>query len=281
MRRAGWDADAIGTDDAGDERLAKEAGDNALDIAIAVGGDGTVARVAHVVTGTATTLAIVPAGTADLVAQNLGIPRRAGSAIDVVLHGRSRRVDVGRALSTAGAGTFIIACGVGFDALVMRRTPATLKRHLGQAAYFLTAAALAGQIRNRPVVLTVDGIRHELEAADVLIANLGRMLPGVEPRRPIVPDDGLLDVLAVSANGPREGLRGAWEALRDAAGDPDDGRGPSARRIRQVWRARGTTIDVATPDPTWVELDGDPVGPTPVSISALPGALSVRVPRVR
>ena len=114
----------------------------------------------------------------------------------------------------AATRTFAIACGVGFDAHVMRRTPAALKRRWGQPAYFMTAVALSGEIRNVPMTITVDGVSRDLEAAEVLIANMGQVMQGIRPRRDILLDDGQLDLVVVQASGPFEGLLAVWEAFR-------------------------------------------------------------------
>ena len=160
-------------------------------------------------------LGIVPAGTGNLLAAALGIPRRAEQAIAALPSARARPIDVGRA-SVGPAGEnltpFIVAAGVGFDARVMAATTDRRKRSLGIVAYFATATAVALRMRPFEVRLVVDGVAHEFDALAVLVANAGELVPGLlRPRLPLVPDDGLLDILVARGRGPAGGARAALE----------------------------------------------------------------------
>jgi diacylglycerol kinase (ATP) len=269
---AGWLVDEVPVGDGtGLEAIGAEAIRTGADAVVAIGGDGTAALLAHELAGTPVALGIVPAGTGNVIARNLGIPRSPTEAARVVVGGGRRQIDLGR-LSTANHGrrTFAIACGVGFDAHVMRRTPVALKRRWGQPAYFMTAMALSGEIRNMPMTITADGVVREVEAAEVLVANMGQVMRGVEPRREIRHDDGWLDLVVVQASGRVRGLLAAWEAFRYA--------GPGDRPGGRVLRIRATEVRIEAPASLPVEVDGDPVGRTPISVSLLPAALSVYVP---
>jgi diacylglycerol kinase family enzyme len=96
------------------------------------------------------------------------------------------------------------------------------------------------------------------------------MMAGVSPRRPVLPDDGLLEVIVVRASGPIPALPAAWEALRQTdLGDSSRG---------HAFRAQAREGRIATAQPRLVEIDGNVVGRTPVDVSILPAALSVIVP---
>ena len=254
---AGWIVEeaAVG-DGARLETIGADAVRAGVDVVVAIGGDGTVAALAHALAGTDVALGVVPAGTGNVVARNLGIPRAPVEAARLIARGRRRRIDLGRISTPLGeTRTFAIACGVGFDAHVMRRTPAALKRRWGQPAYFMTSVALSGEIRNVPMTITADGVSRDLEAAEVLIANMGQVMQGIRPRRDIVLDDGQLDIVVVQASGPFEGLMAAWEAFRHPG--PEDRPGGRV----QWMRATEARIEAAAPLP--VEADGDPAGRTP------------------
>ncbi len=117
--------------------------------------------------------------------------------------------------------SFVVACGTGFDARLIEATSREAKRRYGVAAYFIAASRLLGHLAPQPTVLTVDGVRSELESVVVLVANCGEAIPGrLRPRLPIEPDDGLLHVFVLPMGGVLGGIRGAMELMvSEAAGD--------------------------------------------------------------
>jgi undecaprenyl-diphosphatase len=269
---AGWTVERVGVGDGARlEAIGTDAVMAGVDVVVAVGGDGTVAALAHALAGTEVALGIVPAGTGNVVSRNLGVPRTPVDAARLIVAGHRRRIDLGRMAGPTGeARTFVIACGVGFDAHVMRRTPPELKRRLGQPAYFLSAAALAAEIRNVDMRITADGVVHDVQAAEVLVTNMGQAMRGIRPRREIRIDDGRLDLVVVRASSPLEGLSALWEAFRHPG--PEDVPGGRVRWLR-IEEAR-IEAQIAQP----VEADGDPAGRTPIAVTVAPGALSVCVP---
>lgn len=240
------------------------------DVVVVVGGDGAVLRVAPALAKTKVSLGIVPAGTGNLLATNLGIPRDAPAAVRTILGGSKRTIDLGRAVVEGKTYDFSIACGIGFDADVMDGTDSGQKRRWGKLAYLASAVARTGDIESVEHEITIDGVRTVTEAAQVLVANFGRMALGIRPRRSILPDDGRLDVIVVRASGPIGGLLAGWEALRQK----DLGESPQGHALR----ARAREVCVNASPPRRVEVDGSVVGRTPVAISILPAALTVIVP---
>ena len=252
-------------------RLARRAARSGCDVVVAVGGDGAVVRVASSLARTETALAIVPTGTGNLLAGNLGIPHDRQSAIRTVLTGRRRRIDFGRVSSGGKDRGFAVACGIGFDAGVMGATSPAEKLRWGKLAYIANAIDRSGTLRNARHEITLDGVRTTMDAAQVFVANFGRMLPVVAPRRRIRGDDGFLDVLAIRAAGPLPGLLAGWEALTQTdLGESDGGR---------VFRARAKEVTIDSQPRRLVEADGSVVGRTPVSVSVRRAALTVIVPR--
>jgi diacylglycerol kinase family enzyme len=202
---------------------------------------------------------------------NLGIPKDAKEATDVILSGRVRRVDMGRVETEGKTVDFAVAAGVGFDAEVIDETDAKQKLQWGKIAYLANVFGQVGEIKNVEHAITLDGSTEVMEATQVFIANFGKMLPIVQPRRKIRPDDGYLDVIVVRASGPLPGLMASWEALRqDDLGSTSSGR---------VFRARARKIRIETKPVRLVEADGSSVGRTPLVATVLPKALRVIVPR--
>lgn len=271
LGQAGWEVDSAVVDRKSDVgRQTRRAVEEHADVVVAVGGDGTVHRVVTVIAETAVALGIIPAGTGNLLAGNLGIPRNHDKAVQVLIADARRQIDVGRAVVDGETYHFTLACGVGFDADVMHFTNAGHKRRWGKLAYLTTAVRVGTRVRNTPMTVTIDGQVVSTEAAQVMLANFGRVMAGVSPKRPVSADDGLLDVLIVSASGPREGIPAAWAALRQAElGSAGRGR---------VLRTQAKEVTVIASQELRVEVDGSVVGHTPVSASIVPAALTVVVP---
>jgi diacylglycerol kinase family enzyme len=216
-------------------------------------------------------LGIIPMGTGNLLAGNLAIPKGVDDAVKVLVDGGRRRIDLGR-LTVRGKRTmFAVACGVGFDADVMESTDPEEKEHLGKLAYVVSAIRRQGQVHDVTYEVTLDGVHQSMDATQVLIANFGGMGAGVKARLEVEPDDGLLDVMVISASGPLGGLLAGWEALRqDEPGESPEG---------HVFRTRVRKIRVSTATSRLVETDGSVAGRTPIRVSVRPAALTVIVPR--
>ena len=271
LERAGWKVDSAVVDQKSDLRhYARRAVKRDCHVVVVVGGDGAVNEVATALTGTPVALGIIPTGTGNLLAGNLRLPRRLDRAAQTVISGMCRRIDVGRATVGGKSYNFTVACGIGFDADVMDSTATRSKRRWGKLAYFASAIAASGRIRNVTHEITLDGVTMETEAAQIFVANFGKMMAGLSPRRPVLPDDGLLEVIVVRASGPIPALPAAWEAFRQTdLGDSSGGR---------VFRAQARKVRISTAQPRLVEIDGNIVGHTPVEASIVAAALTVIVP---
>jgi diacylglycerol kinase family enzyme len=250
-------------------RATSRAVDAGVELVVAVGGDGTVQQVAGSVAGTTVPLAIVPTGTGNLLAGNLGIGRKPEIAVQTALRGRPRRIDVGRYALGRKRRIFTVACGVGFDADVMDRTDSAGKSRWGKFAYLASAFLESGKIRNVRHEITIDGVAGTMDAAQVIVANFGRA-SGLRVRG-VKSDDGLLDVFVIRASGPLPALLAGWEAISDTRlGDHDGGR---------VLRAKARKVRIETRPRRRVETDGSVVGRTPVTLSIRKQALTLMVPR--
>ena len=234
------------------------------------GGDGTVRAVAEALTGTGVALAVVPQGTGNLLARNLGLPLAVDAALDAVVDGTDRRVDVGRLTGPGDDGTvFAIMAGAGFDAAMMREAPEGLKAAVGWPAY-IVGGARGLRRQHARVVLRVDGgepVRARVRT--VLVGNLGKLQGGLELLPDARPDDGLLDVALVAPRGPLDWARLLWRGLT--------GRHVRDHRLR-TWQAREVDVRLLRPQPR--QVDGDLVADGDRLVATVePGALVVRVPR--
>jgi diacylglycerol kinase (ATP) len=167
------------------------------------GGDGMVQRCIDALDGADVPLAIVPAGTANLFATNLGIPENIEQAVNVGLHGRRRRIDIGR----MNGERFAVMAGAGFDAQMIREADAGLKDRIGRVAYVWTGV---NQLGRKPfeAKIEVDGTTwFEGKASSVLLGNVGRLFAGVEAFEDARPDDGLLELGVVTADSALEWAR--------------------------------------------------------------------------
>jgi diacylglycerol kinase family enzyme len=249
---------------------------------VAIGGDGTVRETAGAVAGTATELAVVPAGTGNLLASTLGIPRDRRSAVGTIRSGTIRAIDLGRArwavgssptTATTGTSPFVVAAGAGLDARFVRAATRAAKRRFGIGAYLGAALAQVGDLSPRPTRLVLDGEVVETESIVVLVANAGEIIPGLlGPRLPLRPDDGWLHVF-VLRGGIVGSLVGAIELLVGAT------EGPTATRSGMRRLARSVTVEVDVEPPEPIQVDGDVVGAGSLWATIEPAAVRVVVPR--
>ena len=234
-------------------------------------GTGPCSRSPRRIAGSKTALGIIPLGTGNLLAGNLKVPKKPSKAVKTILGRRVRRIDVGRIEVDGTKRCFTVACGIGYDAEVMDATTPPQKLRWGKLAYLANAVGRADELHLVKHVLTIDGTRMETEASQVFVANQGRMLPIVAPRRRIRPDDGKLDVILVRASGAIPALLAGWDAVvQEDLGETDGGR---------VFRTQARKVEIETEPGRLVEVDGSVIGKTPVSIKVDAKALTVLVPR--
>ncbi|MCI0688505.1 MAG: diacylglycerol kinase family lipid kinase [Sporichthyaceae bacterium] len=233
-------------------------------LVIACGGDGTVRACADALAGTTVALGIVPVGTGNLLARNLGLPMEPGAAVEVALHGRERRIDLG----VVEGQRFAVMAGIGFDAAMVAGTSERLKSGMGWPAYLLSGAKhLFGDIM-RVTVRIDDGPELQRRARLVLVGNVGRITGGIPLLPDAAPDDGLLDVVILT---PRTLV--GWVHVA--------GRVLTRRRgtSRPVERHRGKRVEVRADKPQPRELDGDNIPDAVDFVAEIePATLTVRVP---
>jgi diacylglycerol kinase (ATP) len=235
------------------------------DLVFVWGGDGTVQRCLDTAAGSETALAIVPAGTANLLATNLQIPQDIERAVAIGLHGDRRKFDVGR----FNGERFGVMAGAGFDASMIQGADGSLKDRVGRAAYVWTGSR---SLRAKPfqAKIAIDGTSwYEGKASCILIGNVGRLFGGIEVFKGARPDDGRLEIGVVTAQGVVEWAR---TLARTAAGNPE--RSPFVR----VTSARG--IDVKLDRKVLYEVDGgDRKRVKSFKVKVEPEAVTICVPK--
>ena len=228
------------------------------------GGDGTVQRSIDVLAGTDIPMAVLPAGTANLFATNLGIPSDLTKAVEVGLGGKRRHLDVGR----INGERFGVMAGVGADAMMIKSADRGLKDKLGRSAYVLTGARALSDAQFK-VRVSVDGrSMYKGRAGCVLVGNVGKLFGGIQAFDDAEPDDGQLDVGVVTATTAMQ-----WSRLlaRASVGRTD--------RSKYVRMDSGARIDIRIKPKLPYELDGGDRPPTKVlKVRVEPKALTVCVP---
>jgi diacylglycerol kinase (ATP) len=236
-----------------------------VDLLIVWGGDGMVQRCVDASAGTDVPLAVVPAGTANLFATNLGIPQDIEQAVAIGLRGERRKLDAGRFKGEH----FAVMAGVGFDAAMIREADGTLKERLGRAAYVVTGSK---NLRAKPfkTKIAVDGVPwYAGDATCILIGNVGHLFGGVDVFEDASPDDGRLEIGVVHADGVTDWIR---TLARTAAGH--------AERSPLVQSTSAKSVKVKLNRKVLYELDGgDREKVDRFAVKVRPKAVTVCVPK--
>ncbi len=252
------------------EELAREALERGFQRVLVAGGDGSVLEAVTALAGTDACLALLPVGTGNQLAANLGVPKSLKKMLEVAVDGSPRKIDVGM----LNGYPFTIIAGAGFDADVVR-PPSAIKRRIGYLAYVHAAIGAAFAPRASDLRINVDGVEHELRGIGVEVANM----PGLAAppfARPVdlvpdgKPDDGLLDVCVLAAESTFDFLSALAAIMTRRHG--------SSRGLR-FFRGREITVDADPPMP--VQIDGERLeATTPFTATVRPLALNVIVPRL-
>ncbi len=260
------------------------------DVVVACGGDGTVRTVATAVAGTDRALGVLPIGTANLFARNLGIPLDdLDEALRVVVSHGSQRVDMGHlALLDSDEPRqrhgFLLISGIGFDAVMIDSTNPKLKKAIGWMAYFVGAVRHLNARRHRGTIVVRKADGTIVQSANALfrtflIGNCGR-IPVVSLMPQADYADGLLDFALLDA---KAGLLG-WTGLANdmlyqtITGKP----GGSPLTINSdIEEIQGVEAELTLDEPALAEADGDVLGVTRhIRVGIDRQALLVRTPRV-
>jgi YegS/Rv2252/BmrU family lipid kinase len=234
---------------------------------VAVGGDGTVSGVVEGLDGSPAPVAVVPAGTGNLLARGLGLPLDPVAAARLIAGEHAiRTLDA----MCVGGRVFILNIGVGISSATVRDTTSADKRRFGRAAYVGTGLREAMGFRPCRFTVTVDGRVTRLRATEVTVANCDFIGDIPWPWAPeILPDDGKLDVCLVVVPTAGESIRSGLRAMRH--------RRKPVPNVRWLRARRSVRIEANRTLP--VQADGDLIGETPIEMTVLPRAFRVIVPR--
>ncbi|MDX6277256.1 MAG: hypothetical protein QOJ72_1384, partial [Nocardioidaceae bacterium] len=170
-----------------------------VDLIIAAGGDGTVRAVCEEVARTGVAVGILPHGTGNLLARNLGIPLNIRDALDVAFSGQDKAIDLGTYKTDSGTDTcFLVMAGLGMDAAIMTGVDDKLKAKVGWLAYFVSGVKAARYPAMKVQISVDDGEFKKFRARTVVVGNVGFLQGGI----PLLPDaqidDGTLDVVVLA-----------------------------------------------------------------------------------
>jgi YegS/Rv2252/BmrU family lipid kinase len=243
---------------------ARRAAGKGYDLVAAYGGDGTVSEVASALAEGGPPMLLLPGGTGNALADELGIPSGLAEAAALAAVGTPtiRRVDLGR----VGSRSFILRATMGVEVAMVKAATREMKDRYGWLAYVFAGLQA---IQDAPVstfTIAVDGHTHGCDGVAALVANSAAT--GVAGTR-IAPDvdvsDGALDVFVVQA----ADLPGVLGSAKDTA---------LGQQPRLMSRWRGAEIHIEASPAQAVLSDGEKAGRTPIDVTVVPGAVGVVVP---
>ncbi len=272
LRQCSWSVEIIQTARGGDAtRLAREAATEKLDVLIAVGGDGTVNEVANGLVGSATALGVLPSGTANVWAKEMGLPLSdLEAAARRLTDAEIRAIDVGEVRGpTIEPRVFVLWSGVGLDALITSdiEPQREMKRRLGALMFWLVGIRDAWSYRGKRATLIVGDKRVRRRIILALAANtqLYGGIVRIAPNARV--DDGLLDFVVFKGTGF---WATAWHLIRVFFGahlrDPQV----------EIYSVPSVAVDGKN---LRVHVDAEPIGFAPVEVCVRPRALRVLVPK--
>jgi diacylglycerol kinase (ATP) len=248
-------------------RLAARAVEDGSDSVVARGGDGTVHEAIQGLAGRGARLLVWPAGTANVLARQLELPRAPRAAADILVRGRARRISLGLATSEATGERryFFMMAGVGLDASVVQHVRPRLKRRLGEAAFWYAGLGHLAHWRPKVFQVEVDGERLPATYAAVGKAPWYGGKLAITPRARL--DAADFEVCVINTHSRLRYLRLLGRAMRGGiaeAGAP----GVCFRRVTRV-RAEGDAL---------VQADGELIGALPMTFELVPEGVELLVP---
>jgi YegS/Rv2252/BmrU family lipid kinase len=246
------------------EILAREAVARGCSTIVPVGGDGTIYEVVNGMDLGKTTLGIVPSGTGNDLAKTLGIPENPLKALKIIHEGHKASIDCGQ----ANGRYFLNVASVGLDAEIVKETENIKKYIKGPSAYVAGVLKTLLYFRDKEVVIEIDGIEMKRQVMLVAIAN-GKYYGGgmkIAPQAKI--EDGYFDICIINRISKGKLLRLL----------PTIFSGEHVR-VEEVEMLRGKTVRIDGLEKLILNVDGDIIGESPVSMEICPSMIQVFVPR--
>ncbi len=253
-------------------KIARDAEIAGYDVIIGAGGDGTINEVLNGLSGNTTKLAILPWGTGNVFALEMGYPRALAAQCKIIIKGKSLKLDLG----LCGKRRFLLMCGAGFDAYSLRQIEGLdLKRRAGMFAYVLGGIRAFSRYHYPEIqVKLADGTEESCRYA--LISNTSRYGAFFSLSPQARPTDGLLDVFLYKEKGAFAMLRLVFRVLLSALGiQALSGPSPFLKKVA-LYRTTGLSLTSAKNVQT--QIDGDVAGLLPIDISVLPAAVECILP---
>ncbi|MGB3712914.1 MAG: diacylglycerol kinase family protein [Candidatus Promineifilaceae bacterium] len=261
-----WQLDVyetVGGESVGD--IVREAVESGVDRVFAAGGDGTVSQVVDGLALSSVPLGIIPTGTSNVVAQELGIPLNVEKACQL-LAGNPATMAIDA--MQVGDQFFILAVGTGIDAMVMESASRAGKRRFGPLAYAWTTLKVIIGMQPRRFTIIADGKAFQMKAAIVLLSNVGTLTRPLRWGPHIKPTDGRIDINIIRGKNILDYLLTAYDVL---PGGP--------RRIAHIRHLQASeSVKVFADQTLRVQGDGDLIGHTPLEALVIPAAVQVLVP---
>jgi len=242
--------------------LAREAAEHGAEKIVAAGGDGTLNAVVNgMASHTNVTLGLLPVGTMNVFAREIGLPMEVRRCWDVILANNTRKVDLG----VANGRFFLSNAGVGLDAQVVAETDKEFRKQIGPLSYVIKGLEIAS--RPAPEILVQAEGHEKIQATFVMIGN-GRFYGGpFEVFTGGTMNDGLLDVVLFKR-------MSQWDALRYLHGLLCG----KSQDLRDLVRLRAAKLSVDSVAAVPYEVDGELAGNTPVKFEVKQSALTVLIP---
>lgn len=243
---------------------------NPVDMIGVVGGDGTIMEVLPLlIEFPSIKLALIPYGTGNLLAVNLGIPKDFVSSLDVLFNGKARRID----LASINKQYFALIAGVGVVADIMENTPREHKKRFGVLAYLFNGIQTIFQAKRSRFTVTTENATYKAKGVAVIVSNAASILGPCLPLTPDAePDDGLLDVCIIKSRSNRDYLTTVMEILHTK-----EPKLPAHQR--QVINFQARRIKIESSKSLKVQADGNLIGTTPVNIEIIRNRLQIMVPQ--
>jgi diacylglycerol kinase (ATP) len=241
-----------------------------VDLVLGAGGDGTIRRICSGLAHTGIPFGLIPAGTGNLLARNIGIPLDEVAALDVAFDGVDKAVDlVSLQVDDQPPDHFAVMAGIGMDAVIMEGADPKMKKAVGSAAYFVSAAQNANHPAMHATIAVDDQPPIRRRASVIVVGNVGFLMANIQLIPGARADDGMLDVLVASPRTIRDWVRLTTRVLTRRR-QPDD----------QLDRMTGHRVTITVEERDQVQLDGDTVGEcNMLTAEVVPGALRLRIPR--
>ena len=246
--------------------LAAQAARNGSTDVIVAGGDGTINEAIQGIVGTEARLGILPRGTANVLARELGLPMNIDEAITIAAQGKSRRIHFGVAIdeTTNIKRHFVLMAGIGLDASVVRSVQPSLKKRIGKGAFWLSGLSHLATWNPRPFTIEIDGQTYSATFAAIgKAARYGGDLM-VTPRARL--DEPMFEICLIETVSRFRYLHLLSYAMRE--GMPHDKKG-----VRFIKSAKVRAIGDAP-----VQVDGEIIGHLPMRFEISPHSLEVIVP---